>query len=55
MNVADARDLKGKAEEEIKMILDRFEKETGCMICDIGHWHEQGKDGVKRVELRVTL
>lgn len=50
-----AKGLKHKAEEEIQMILDRFEKDTGCMVCDVGFWHWSGGKGIEKVELRVTL
>lgn len=50
-----AQGLRKQAEEDIRGILDRFEKDTGCMVCDIGHWHRKGNVGVARVELRVTL
>ena len=55
MTLGEARRLKADTEMQIAQLLTRYEVLTGCMICDIGHWHHEFAAGVERVEVRVEL
>lgn len=55
ITLGEVRRMKAGMEQRIATLLSDFEQQTGCTICDIGHWHNEFSEGVSRVEIRVEL
>ncbi len=55
MSLGEVRRMKAGIEHRIATLLSDFEQQTGCTVCDIGHWHNEFSGRVVRVEIRVEL